>query len=44
MKIYQAATVGLLALLFLTACSDDQLDDIQTDIDNNLYPDKDLVM
>lgn len=42
MKIYQAATVGLLALLFLTACSDDQLDDIQTDIDNNLYPDKDF--
>lgn len=42
MKIYQATTASLLAIILLTACSDEQLDDIQTDIDNNLYPDKDF--
>lgn len=41
MKIDQAVRVSLLAISLLTACSDEQLNDIQTDIDNNLYPDKD---
>lgn len=41
MKIYQATLASLLAIALLTACSDEQLEDIQTDIDNNLYPDKD---
>lgn len=36
-KIYPAATLSLLALS-LSACKED----IQTDIDNNLYPDKDF--
>lgn len=41
MKIDRAVLASLLAIVLLTACSDEQLDDIQTDIDNNLYPDKD---
>lgn len=38
MKKHQTASVSALALFALAACN---TDDLQTDIDNNLYPDKD---